>query len=624
MNKLFLSFIISLVVISALISLESDRQSIVSANTLFNSIQQDTPPLTLSKIEQMLEHGTPDPTIASLIRQRGIAFQPTANLLAHLKKLNYSQTIQALERIRGINKKNPPKKETVKPKKTRTKTASNLDTITILVADFRGPDPQNYLVTDKIIQGLRAATNEYSDISIQPLKETITEQTGSKGGSEYARDIGAKRKASIILWGYYGATSKKVDVNVYFEVLRRPKRLALRQNFETQSLPISELTEFKIQTRLSKEMTYLVLLTVGIARYESGDYEGAINRFTKALTPFDAALDVPEQIIDPYLIYFYRGLAYCYRNGVSGLDQAIADLTEVIKLKPDLAVAYYDRGLLYGDKRQYDQAIADYDKAIRFKPDLAEPYNNRGVTYAKQGQYDRAISDYNKSIKLKPDYAYAYANRGTTYSLKGQYDKAIVDYDMTIKLRPDLAEAYNNRGNAYHGKRQYDKAIADYNKAIELKPDYVEAYYNRGNTYNDKRQYDKAIADYDATIKLKPDLVEAYYNRAIAYRNKGEMDRAITDYTEAIKLKPDYVNAYINRGNIYKATGQYDHAIADYTDAIKLNPDDAETYINRGIAYREKGEFDRAIADMRRVLQITKDPNLREHAEQLLQKLGTK
>src|SRR5579885_325259 len=261
MNKLLLSFIISSVVIFTPIIFGQDRQGVVSANTLFGIIQQNAP-LTLSQFERLLEHGTPDPTIAALIRQRGIAFRPTAEMLARLRRIDYSQTIQALEAIR-LPKPEPNPTSHLTHKSTpppETKTAYNPNTITILVANFRGPDPENYLVTDKIIQGLRAATSGYSDISIQPLGETITEQTGDKGGSEYAREIGSKRKANIVLWGYYGTTSEQVDISVYYEVLRAPKDLSLRQNLETQTLPIADLKEFKIQTRLSREMSYLVLL----------------------------------------------------------------------------------------------------------------------------------------------------------------------------------------------------------------------------------------------------------------------------------------------------------------------------------------------------------------------------
>ncbi len=58
--------------------------------------------------------------------------------------------------------------------------------------------------------------------------------------------------------------------------------------------------------------------------------------------------------------------------------------------------------------REHDRAIRDYDQAIRLKPDYANAFNNRGNAYADKGEYDRAISDYDQAIRLKPDYAGPY------------------------------------------------------------------------------------------------------------------------------------------------------------------------------------------------------------------------
>lgn len=51
-------------------------------------------------------------------------------------------------------------------------------------------------------------------------------------------------------------------------------------------------------------------------------------------------------------------------------------------------------------KGQYDKAIEDYNKAILLKPDLAEAYFNRGVAYQSKGQKNMAIADYKKSCGL--------------------------------------------------------------------------------------------------------------------------------------------------------------------------------------------------------------------------------
>jgi tetratricopeptide (TPR) repeat protein len=59
------------------------------------------------------------------------------------------------------------------------------------------------------------------------------------------------------------------------------------------------------------------------------------------------------------------------------------------------------RGNAYSDKEMFDQAIADYTKAISLKPDPVA-YSDRGLVYAKQGKKDLAVSDFRAALKLDP------------------------------------------------------------------------------------------------------------------------------------------------------------------------------------------------------------------------------
>src|SRR6202167_1482608 len=89
-------------------------------------------------------------------------------------------------------------------------------------------------------------------------------------------------------------------------------------------------------------------------------------------------------------IYQRRGIAY-YNKGLT--DQAIADYTQVIALKPDFAPAYYDRAEVLLNTGDPDDAIDDYTKAIALRPRYAEAYSGRGVALANKDQIDHAIAD---------------------------------------------------------------------------------------------------------------------------------------------------------------------------------------------------------------------------------------
>jgi tetratricopeptide (TPR) repeat protein len=128
------------------------------------------------------------------------------------------------------------------------------------------------------------------------------------------------------------------------------------------------------------------------------------------------------------------------------------------------------RDMIYKYYDNYGEAISDFDSAIALKPECALAYYNRACTYRKDvDDIQQAISNFTKAIELRSGYAEAYNNRGDLYGYVGDYQQAIVDFTKAIELKPDYAMAYVNRGIAY--ARLDNKsllAIADIKKAVSL------------------------------------------------------------------------------------------------------------------------------------------------------------
>ena len=129
-----------------------------------------------------------------------------------------------------------------------------------------------------------------------------------------------------------------------------------------------------------------------------------------------------------------NAFALCSSGKCTDPQKAIEYLNEAIKLKPDLAEAYNNRGNAYGDLGQHQQAITDYNEAIRLKPDYANAYSNRGIAYDNLGEYQRAIEDLNESIRLKPDYANAWKNRALIYLNHGNKNLGCPDAQKACEL----------------------------------------------------------------------------------------------------------------------------------------------------------------------------------------------
>jgi lipoprotein NlpI len=110
----------------------------------------------------------------------------------------------------------------------------------------------------------------------------------------------------------------------------------------------------------------------------------------------------------------------------------------------------------------------DYNSAIRLTPNDAVTYRNRGIAYGKKGDYDRAIQDYNEAIRLNPNDPIAYNDRGIAYRNKRDYDRAIQNYTEAIRLEPNDDLAYYNRGHQHFYKGEFSAAALDLTRSVEL------------------------------------------------------------------------------------------------------------------------------------------------------------
>jgi tetratricopeptide (TPR) repeat protein len=76
-----------------------------------------------------------------------------------------------------------------------------------------------------------------------------------------------------------------------------------------------------------------------------------------------------------------------------------------------------------------DQAIALLTEGIRLSPQLWQAYQYRGELYLQQGdQLDSAVRDFSEAIRLAPEEPHLYVLRGRVHSLLGDESAAQSDY----------------------------------------------------------------------------------------------------------------------------------------------------------------------------------------------------
>ena len=104
-----------------------------------------------------------------------------------------------------------------------------------------------------------------------------------------------------------------------------------------------------------------------------------------------------------------------------------------------------DRGLqLYREKR-YDEAVAQFTEALKLRPDFAQAANNLGFVYYRQQRYAEAARWLENTLKIDPSRAVAYLNLGDAYFHAGDKAKAKQAYATFLELQPQGGSAAQAR-----------------------------------------------------------------------------------------------------------------------------------------------------------------------------------
>jgi protein O-mannosyl-transferase len=109
--------------------------------------------------------------------------------------------------------------------------------------------------------------------------------------------------------------------------------------------------------------------------------------------------------------------------------------SDCIKKSPEKARVNNNFGsALFNIRGKTQEAIYYFDKSIRLSPDYAESYKNRGLAYYALGQYQQAIDDYSKAISVRPDYAEAYNGRGIVHFRQEEKELGCRDAQKACEL----------------------------------------------------------------------------------------------------------------------------------------------------------------------------------------------
>lgn len=172
------------------------------------------------------------------------------------------------------------------------------------------------------------------------------------------------------------------------------------------------------------------------------------NKYDSAKLWYNLAIQLSTED-RPFFTDVYNNLGVCYAE-TGDTANALLYYNKAIHLVEtsdavDYSDAYYNRGNLYYNDKNYDAALADYTVTIEYYTGaknvqagvLDKAYHNRALCYYNKGLYQEAIDDYTRALAINPGYAWAHYGKGYSHFMLNQNDSAIAEFESILNSEID-------------------------------------------------------------------------------------------------------------------------------------------------------------------------------------------
>jgi tetratricopeptide (TPR) repeat protein len=367
-------------------------------------------------------------------------------------------------------------------------------------------------------------------------------------------------------------------------------------------------TRFTSLPERTAEVALIVVLGIPLgwlAWRESAQYRNAETLYRSTL------------VRNPSCWLCYNNLATTRLSGSSAeLNEAVAYLTEALRLNPGFAESHNNLGGAYQRLGRLDEALREHQEAFRLNPRLLDARYNVGLVYQAKGQLDQARAEYEAVLRAKPDHPGARTNLGTIAAKQGRADESIRNLSEAVRLDPDNWRAHGNLGGVLLPLGRVDEAIVEQRQAVRLAPNEASARIDLGTALATAGRLDEAAAEFQEAVRLAPESPDAWNGLGAVLGQAGRIDDAIMNFRQAARLQPGAATAHYRLAVALAAGGRTGEAIAEFQEALKLDSALAEAHHDLGAALANSGRFDEAVRHFRETLRLRPDyPGARENLE---------
>jgi tetratricopeptide (TPR) repeat protein len=290
------------------------------------------------------------------------------------------------------------------------------------------------------------------------------------------------------------------------------------------------------------------------------------------------------------------------------------------QLKPSLADAYNNLGVIQAGRKDFATASEYFRKAGEWSPTLETLDRNWGMAAFYANNYQEAVPPLTRQLQkqpgdvrvraalalslftgqnfsgtldtLKPIQSEVDSDPGLGYAFAvslvktGDYDEGMRRLKSVEEANPNSADIHMLMGSALADQHEYETALQEYRKSLAIDPAREQTHYLAGLALIRNGNPKDAVEELRTALKLTPSDVSAKYHLAFSLIQIQQKEEAQTLLREVIQQHPKHADAYYELGKLQLEQGDTKGAVLSLESGIEASPDADYIHYQLAMAYR--------------------------------------
>jgi tetratricopeptide (TPR) repeat protein len=298
----------------------------------------------------------------------------------------------------------------------------------------------------------------------------------------------------------------------------------------------------------------------GLKALEERRYDAAIQAFNKAI----------EADAKDYSAHFNLALAYGFINKD---DEGIAEYRKTLELKPGLAAAEVNEGMLLFRQKRPADALPLLEDAAQQKPQDFSARYYLAQCQLETGVLAKAAENFRAAIEINSKSAAAELGLAHALSRDGKLADSDPHFRQAAQLDAGHRDALLELADLYEKHQQIPAALALYHEF----PDDGAVQEHAGELMLRSNQYAQAIPSLEQAYAKGPTAA----NRlalAVAYQFNKQVEKALPLFDKAAAADPANFDVHMMYARALRDVKQYPAAAHQFNEAVQLKPGDVHAW----------------------------------------------